>query len=489
MHRSATLFIVMSFFSAFCAAQGSFRLPSLNEVRMGQMKQFKVPTIKDFNSFTSDYTKHLALLDRRSEKAYRKSFLKFLAIEDELLYTLCDSNEFRANMLMRSANSSFGKMERDRNRKSGASQQKRSHQRDKLDAVVDVSQKIVPEIDDQGLADAKKNHETSNAKFGTKMYSIYMDNRAMIYKETFREGSKKQKRLLRKLRKRALLWKSYKANDQELIKGFADGNMNIMRSVKATDEYRGAMKSAMPDYSGTHADAAGGGISSFDKDALLAKFKETMGSQGLLSQEQLAGAESISELFKAMKEAKKALPDSLKPELGSEPIKLNTQSSERFWDRLYGGIDFDWENSTGYYPDGLGITATGGYKISQNAGLNLELSSIFNASRFGFRDDKRFESTLISNYTAGANVDHRIWKVLYGGVGAELIINQIEAPSGRLLHELKNPKYTLGVPLILKAILPVGGSKSTTLELRYDLNSKNNIKPSFDFKVGFLIGR
>jgi hypothetical protein len=107
----------------------------------------------------------------------------------------------------------------------------------------------------------------------------------------------------------------------------------------------------------------------------------------------------------------------------------------------------------------------------------------------GFSEDLRFDSHLVSNYTFGANIDHKIWKIIYGGIGADMIFNTLEAPGTNLYNDLQNIKYTIGIPLILRVLIPVSGAGNTNLELRYDLNSQNNIKPTFDFKVGFLIGR
>ncbi|MCH2216284.1 MAG: hypothetical protein MK086_14045, partial [Flavobacteriales bacterium] len=112
--------IMFSFVLAvgFSYGQLPFSLPSINEFKNGHQNLIKVPTLKDYKSFSKDYTGYLAMLDRRGEKAYRKSFLKFVEVEDELLYSLCDSNEYKANMLMRSSMASFGKIEADKHRKS-----------------------------------------------------------------------------------------------------------------------------------------------------------------------------------------------------------------------------------------------------------------------------------------------------------------------------------------------------------------------------------
>jgi hypothetical protein len=249
------------------------------------------------------------------------------------------------------------------------------------------------------------------------------------------------------------------------------------------------MKASMPDYSGTHIDPQGTGAA-LSKNDLLSKFKEQLTADGNLNAEQVEGVGTLTELFKKVQEAKEALPDSLNPTRSEEkPIKIDPNQAKTFWDRLYGGVDFNWENSTGYYPDGLGIIFTGGYKITDNAGVNLEVNTLVNAGEIGWTGDEGFQPKFIANYSAGANLDHRIWKIFYAGMGVEVIVNTIEAPPVRFYDKIQNPKYTLGVPLILKAIVPIAGSKSTSIELRYDFNSQNNVKPKFDFQVGFLIGR
>jgi len=114
---------------------------------------------------------------------------------------------------------------------------------------------------------------------------------------------------------------------------------------------------------------------------------------------------------------------------------------------------------------------------------------VVNASRLGWDRDYRFDNTLIANYTLGANIDYRLWKFIFLGAGLEGITNNIEAPTERIFNELENDRFTIGVPVILRFLLPVAGTNSTTLELRYDLNSPNNIKPTFDFRLGLTIGR
>ena len=94
------LLIVLLLGCTGAVAQARFKIPGINDVLSGHKNMIKAPTLNDLGKFTKDYQSHLALLDRRSEKAYRKSFLKFVVLEDALLFSLCDSNEFRADMLM-----------------------------------------------------------------------------------------------------------------------------------------------------------------------------------------------------------------------------------------------------------------------------------------------------------------------------------------------------------------------------------------------------
>lgn len=493
----------LTLFSIGLSAQigNGLRFPSLGEARLGHLKTFKIPSLKDYQNFTNQYTKHLAILDRRSEKAYRKSFLKFIKIEDELLYTLCDSNEFRANALMRSASASFGKMEADRIR----DDEKPGLKSAGLEKAVRTGAKLIPELKTDALSTSLNKRKANQHRFGSEQYASYMQKRVRLYKQTFEQGTKRQKKLLRKLRKRALLWQSFKAQDDELISKFADNHLNIMRSVKATDSYKSAMTGATG-YSGTQLDP-GAGQPAYSREALLGKLQEKLEADGLLSSRQIEEAKGIGDLFKGVRQARKAAKDSLnniadpasaqklkqkKASAGrskEKPVKINSKSAKRFWDRLYGGVNFDWENSTGYYPDGLGITFTGGYHISDDSGLNIEAETLLNGSKMGFSEDLRFKSTLVSNYSLGANIDYRLWKIFFAGMGAELIVNTIETPALQFYDALGHTDYTWGLPLTAKAILPIGGSKSTQVQFSYDLNSKHNIKPKFDFSVGFLIGR
>ncbi|NEN24026.1 hypothetical protein G3O08_11000 [Cryomorpha ignava] len=428
-------------------------------------------------------------MDRRSETAYRKSFLKFIDLEDKLLYTLCDSNAFRANALMRSAAASFGKMESDRNNKPEVSKNKKQKV---LSAAVKLSEENIPGLGAPNSNTAEVRHIENQKKYASRFYADYMKKRVHLYKTTFKEGSKQQKKMLHKLKKRALLWQSYKEQDSKLLAGFADKHLGIMKSLEANPEFASVMKPQMADYSGTQLDP-NMDASSFSQTKLLDMLQNKITADGLLSPDQVNGVKNVKELFAKLQEVKQEVSDTTsqadKKEAKEKPVKIDGKLSKRFWDRLYGGGDFDWENSTGYYPDGLGVTLNGGYHISDNSGLTIELETVFNASKMGWANDKRFESTLVSNYTLGANIDYRIWKIFFAGVGSEFIINNLEAPAEELIDRLENSKYTFGVPLIFRVLLPISGANSTNIEFRYDLNSKNNIKPQFDFKVGFLIGR
>lgn len=470
-------------------AQEGFRFPSLNDARNGHLHAFKVPRLNDFKKFTKGYHKQLGILDRRNEKAYRKSFLRFIELEDKLLYTLCDNNEFRANALMRSAAASFGKMEGNRNKKA---QDFETEKQKIFSTAVKLSEEYIPDLGNQKTTSTEAKHRENQKRYNSRFYSDYMKKRVELYNTTFKEGTKQQKKMLRKLKKRALLWQSFKDHDTKLFAGFADKHIGILKSMEARPELSSLMKPRLPDYSGTQLDP-NMNASNFDQSKLLDMLQKKLSADGLLTTDQLKEAKNVKELFAKLQEVKEEVRDTTseanKKEAKEKPVKVDSKSSQRFWDRLYGGSDFAWENSTGYYPDGLGVTLNGGYHISDNSGLTLEIQTIFNASKMGWAEDKRFESTLVSNYSVGANIDYRIWKIFFAGIGSELIINNIEAPAPELMKRLENPKYTFGIPLIFKVLLPIAGSNTTNIELRYDLNSKNNIKPKFDFKVGFLIGR
>lgn len=469
-------------------AQGAFRFPSLNEARSGFTKSFKVPQLKDYQKFSKDYTKHLKLLDRRSEKAYRKSFLKFVELEDKLLYSLCDSNEFRANLLMRSAGASFGAIEKMRTRDKGVPEVKGKG--GDVRHIAQLCGQLVPETEPDKTASSIAEHDKNQHAFGSKHYSEYMQKRISLYPTTFKDGTKEQKKMVRKLQKRALLWQSYKSNDAELISAFEDEHMGVVRSIKSTDSFKNIKSMRGPDYSGTQLDPA------FDPTTIspaniLSDFKDKLTKGGVIPEGMAESASSFTELLSNLKQWR---ADSLgldsvpKNELEELP-ETDGNNGKRFKDRLYGGLDFNWKNETGYYPNGLAVSVLGGYKVTDNSGLALEFMSLFNGSKLGFGGGEGFNSTLVSNYSIGANIDHRVWKIFYMGIGAEMIVNEMNHRAERIFKDLNDAEVMLGIPLILRAILPIAGSKSTTIELRYDLNNKNNIKPSFDFRVGFLIGR
>jgi hypothetical protein len=476
------------FFSLSSSAQSGFRFPSLNEARQGFTKSFKIPSVKDYQRFTDQYAKHLRMLDRRSERAYRKSFLKFVEVEDELLYSLCDSNEFRANLLMRSAAASFGTIERLRNKDQGppTAQGKGAD----LRTVSQLCGQLIPEFQPDGAGDAIKDHDKKQHKFGSQHYAEYMQKRISLYPTTFKDGTKEQKKMVRKLQKRALLWKSYKSNDAELVSDFEDEHMGVVRSIKSTDSFKSIKAAGGPNYKGTQLDAAFD-PASINPASILSDFKNKLTKGGVIPEGIADDASTFTELIGNLKQwrADSLNVDSVpKGELETLP-EVDGNNGKRFWDRLYGGVDFNWMNETGYYPNGLAVSLLGGYKITDNSGLAVEFMSLLNGSQMGFGGGEGFNSTLVSNYSLGANIDHRIWKVIYGGIGAEMIVNEMNHRADKIFKQLNEASVMLGLPLILRAIIPVAGSKSTTIELRYDLNNKNNIKPSFDFRVGFLIGR
>jgi hypothetical protein len=483
---STSLFL----FAITSVAQLPFQIPSINEFKNGHQSLIEVPSLKDYKNFSKDYKGYLAMLDRRGEKAYRKSFLKFVAVEDELLLSLCDSNEYKANMLMRSSMASFGKIEADKHRRTLNQQKSFNQTEESIDLVASVSHELIPDLDSESLFESVSDHDKKTEKHGSNLYSDYMQKRVRIYKESFKEGTKQQKKLLRKLKKRAALWKAYKAEDKNLMSRFAHKNHSMMKFMETTPEFKEGMGAMMPDYSGTHGEK-GFLDPGFDKTAFIENLKRGLVNDGTFSEQEVEKLTSVEEIFKKTKEKTKPveLPDTLKIELDNDMVQVDKVKTQRFWDRLYGGIDFDWENSTGYYPDGLGITLSCGYKISNNSGLAIEGSSVLNASKMGWSEDQRFDNTLFANYTLGANIDYRIWKFIFLGAGVEGIANIIEATTDRIYHDLKDDSFTLGVPIILRLLLPVAGANSTSVEFRYDLNSQNNIKPTFDFKLGFTIGR
>jgi hypothetical protein len=467
-----------------------FRLPSINEFKNGHQSLIDVPSLKDYKSFSKDYTGYLAMLDRRGEKAYRKSFLKFVVVEDELLHSLCDSNEYKANMLMRSSMASFGKIEADKHRRSLKQQKSFNQTEESIDLVASVSHELIPDLDSEELFGSVSEHDKATEKNGSNLYSDYMQKRVRILKESFKDGTKKQKKLVRKLKQRAAMWKAYKVEDKNLMSRFSHKNHSMMKFMEQTPEFKEGMGAMLPDYSGTQGEK-GFLEPGFDKTEFIENIKRGLVNEGTLTEQELEGLTSVESIFEKAKEKTKPieLPDTLKIELDDDLVQVDKVKTQRFWDRLYGGIDFDWENSTGYYPDGLGVTLSGGYKITNNSGLTIEGASVLNASKLGWNDDQRFNDKLIANYTLGANIDYRVWKFIFLGAGLEGIANNIEATTDRIYHDLKDDSFTIGVPLILRLLLPVSGANSTLIEFRYDLNSQNNIKPTFDFKLGLTIGR
>ena len=365
--------IMFSFAVAVGVSYGQlpFKFPSINEFKNGHQNLIKVPTLKDYKSFSKDYTGYLAMLNRRSEKAYRKSFLKFVVVEDELLYSLCDSNEYKANMLMRSSMASFGKIEADKHRKSLSQQKSFNQTEESIDLVASVSHELIPDLNSGDLLQSVSNHDKATEKHGSNLYSEYMQKRVRILKESFKDGTKQQKKLVNQLKKRAALWKAYKAEDKNLMSRFAHKNHSMMKFMEQTPEFKEGMGAMMPDYSGTHGEK-GFLDPGFDKTAFVENLKRGLVNDGTFTEQELAGLTDAESIFKKAKEKTKPeqLPDTLKIELDSDLVQIDKVKTQRFWDRLYGGIDFDWENSTGYYPDGLGVTLSAGYKISNNSGTN-----------------------------------------------------------------------------------------------------------------------
>jgi hypothetical protein len=474
-----------------CSGQGLGSIPFIKPGGFGMGKAFAVPTIKDFNQFGKGYAKHLKMLDQRSEKAYRKAFLKFMVIEDELLYTLCETDEYKANMLMRSAHASFGKVEYDRQKLTPRQQQDYSHSAEVLHKVANIT---ATKTETEAVKTAKDANDQNQLRFATNLYSNYMRTRIMLYDKSFKDGTKEQKKLLRELKRKEFLWRAYKDEDQNLTSAFSKKHEGLMKSVQRSPEFKSSdvLTSPMADIKRLAASAAPN--TSFSKESLLNEFREKF--KGVLPDKLLddkGKLANISSLLKELASIQQSVEDSIAKVNGvKEKIKTpdtDRTQAKRFWDRLYGGIDAGAERGTRFYPTGLRITGTGGFNISKNSGFNLELSTVLNGEHLSFNTKEYLYGEIVSNYTAGANLDYRLWKVFFAGAGAELIVNQIEAPVSEFIRQQRYATYTLGVPLIVKAILPVSGKNSTTLELRYDINNKNNVKPLFDFRVGFLIGR
>lgn len=467
-------------------------MPSMNDVRNGFTKPLKVPTTRNLAQFDRSYSKHLKMLDRRNEKAYRKSFLKFVETEDQLLYTLCEEDEFKANMLMRSAHASFGKIESDRQRVSPKNQQDYNFSLEVLHQVAEIS---ASKIGENNVENSKQDFEKSQMRFSTNLYSSYMKNRLNIYVVSFANGTKKQQKLLRELKRREFLWRAYKSEDQQLTSKFSDKNMGLMKCVQASPEFSNAprggerVKDIQKLIANTNTNSPTG-----DKEGLLGEVKQKLG--GLIPDNTAGGNNdlgNISNLIGKIGSLKELSTDSLTSgkidkEKEKQP-RTDPVHAKRLKDRLYGGLDVGVERGMNNYPTGMRITGTGGLSLSKNSGLNLEVSSVLNTERLRFNKEEFVHAQVVSNYTVGTNLDYRVWKVFFAGAGADLIVNQIEAPLGDFMWAHRFSTYTLGVPIILKAILPVNSKSSTTVEFRYDLNNKNNIKPQFDFRVGFLIGR
>jgi hypothetical protein len=277
------------------------------------------------------------MLDRRGEKAYRKSFLKFVEVEDELLQSLCDSNEYKANMLMRSSMASFGKIEADKQRKTLTQQKSFNQTEESIDLVASVSHELIPDLDTEELLGSVSEHDESTEKHGSNLYSDYMQKRVRILKESFKDGTKKQKKLVRKLKQRAALWKAYKAEDNNLMSRFSHKNHSMMKFMEQTPEFKDGMGAMMPDYSGTHGEK-GFLNPGFDKTAFIENLKRGLVNEGTLTEEELDGLTSVESIFEKAKEKAKPLelPDTLNIEIDDDLVQIDKVKTQRFWDRLYG---------------------------------------------------------------------------------------------------------------------------------------------------------
>jgi len=319
MKIKLTISFILTFSLGF--GQLPFQLPSINEFKNGQQQLLKIPSLKDYQHFSKEYTSYLAMLDRRGEKAYRKSFLKFIEVEDELLYSLCDSNEYKANMLMRSSMASFGKIEADKHRKTLHQQKTFNQTEASINLVASVSHELIPDLNTDGLAHSVSQHDNATEKHGSNLYSDYMQKRVRILKESFKDGTKHQKKGVRKLKKRAALWKAYKAEDKNLMSRFAHKNHSMMKFMEQTPEFKEGMGAQLPDYSGTHGEK-GFLDPGFDKTAFIENLKRGLVNQGTFTEQELDGLSDVESIFKKAKEKTKPqqLPDTLKIELDNDLV-------------------------------------------------------------------------------------------------------------------------------------------------------------------------
>lgn len=443
-------------------------------------------------NFQREYQRHLRLINQRGEKAHRKCFLKFIEDEDKLLYSLCDEKEFRANMLMKTAMASYGKLEADRLRIEQKQQLPQSNSRRRLDAIALSSAQLMGESEVDEIDNSRKESNSNGLKHSSRLYKDYMDKRLRVYDKTFENGNRKQKRLLRRMNKRRDRWELFKIEDQRIANKLEHKYPGVSKAAKQSPDYKAHLSKGMPDYSKTHLDGAVGGKNAGSSHQSREKLKGQLREMGILSDESIDNANNLSQLFM---EAKEMLSknDSTLTEKGTEKDRkqkgADPVSAKRFKDRIYGGFDFNWQRKNAYYPEGFGLSIIGGYKISSNSGVNLEGMAHISASGMGIVEDIRFDPQLVSHYSLGANADYRIWKFCFVGAGVEGIHNRLPMPQSNMAEHRASHPYSLGIPVIIKALLPTRGGSSTSIELRYDLNHSQNIKPALDFRIGYLIGR
>lgn len=487
--RAVVVFSILA--AAPVVARAQKMLPDINDVRNGLLKPIKIPSTRNFQSFRRDYEKHQDILSTRSEKAYRKAFLKFTDIEDELLYTLCEKNEFRANMLMKTASASFGKLEADRYRKSDEYQFPESNSAKRLKRLNQISAAI---SENEGFERPECEAETTpRPEHGSKLYGDYMEKRLRVYRTTFSSGTIKQRKLLKRLERKARLWQSFKDEDEKLNLAFEKKNESIAGYGKRLPQDASQLRAGRKRYEGTHIDPEVD-VSDFSS---VSSFKDKLagiaGEMGLL--EDIPGTEldksSLSDLMKLVLDKKQMTDSLMNRQTESEATQPDDHSltAVPLKERLYYGFDVRWLRADTYFPEGVGIVLTAGYRLNKNSGLAVEFGSALNGTELGLGEDDRFSGNLLIHYTLGANVDYKIWKWIYAGIGVEGIHNRLEAPAAQIFESNRWSRNALGVPAFLRILLPAGKANSTAIELRYDLNGKNNIKPTFDLRLGYLIGR
>lgn len=469
-------------------------LPSLNDARSGFWRPLKFPGTKDFQKFQRQYEKHLKHLNKRSEKAYRKSFLQFVDIEDELLLSLCDQNEFRANMLMKTSMASFGKLEADRQRWSNERQYPQSNCAKRLKAYGELC--YAETESDTVDSRTEQNEVGEQPAHASKLYADYMSKRLTVYRTVFRDGSVKQRKLLEKLELKAKLWSEFKEEDEKLNVDFEKKNEAIARYKRHLSQSSPELPTIDTKFKGTHVDPSINPESFPEVNSIKENLTAMAGERGLL--EEFTGAvgnDGLTGLLGSILTNKQSLDSlsdhSINDAMPHEEYETgdNGLAAVPLKNRLYFGFDFQWVRESNYYPQGLGGMLTAGYRLNPNSGIALELGSSINGARVGLTGDERFSDELISHITVGANVDYRLWRWVNAGIGLEGIHNKLEAPSNQFFEADRWSRNAVGVPAILRILVPAGKGNSTAIEIRYDLIHNNNIKPALDFRIGYLIGR